>query len=32
MNTHASAQLPLPLEAPQPDDRTFLNDSVWFVR
>ncbi len=31
MNTHASAQLPLPLEAPQPDDRTFLNDSVWFV-
>jgi len=31
MTTHASAQLPLPLETPQPDGRTFLNDSVWFV-
>ena len=31
MNTHASAQLPLPLEKPQPDGRTFLNASVWFV-
>ncbi len=31
MNTHASDQLPLPLETPQPDGRSFLNGSVWFV-
>src|SRR5208282_6715153 len=31
MNTHASTQLPLPLEEPLPDSRTFLNASVWFV-
>jgi transposase len=31
MNAHPSAQSLLPLENPQPDDRTFLNGSVWFV-
>lgn len=31
MNTHASAQSMLPLEEAPPDDRTFLNASVWFV-
>ena len=31
MNTQASKPLPLPLEIPQPDGRTFLNGSVWFV-
>jgi transposase len=31
MNTHASDPLPLPLEMPQPDGRTLLNGSVWFV-
>jgi hypothetical protein len=31
MNTQASDQLPLPLETPRPDGRTFLNGSVWFV-
>lgn len=31
MNTHASAQLLLPLEEVPPDGRTFLNASVWFV-
>ena len=31
MNTHASAPGLLPLEEPAPDDRTFLNASVWFV-
>jgi transposase len=31
MNTHASDQLPLPLETPQPDGRTSLNGCVWFV-
>lgn len=31
MNTHASAQLLLPLEEPPVDGRSFLNGSVWFV-
>jgi transposase len=31
MNTQASDPLPLPLEMPQPDGRTLLNGSVWFV-
>jgi len=31
MSTQASDQLPLPLETLQPDGRTFLNGSVWFV-
>lgn len=31
MNTHASTQSSLPLEEPPPDERTFLNGSVWFV-
>jgi transposase len=31
MNTQASDSLPLPLEMPRPDSRTFLNGSVWFV-
>jgi len=31
MNTHASSQSSLPLEEVQPDGRTFLNGSVWFV-
>lgn len=31
MNTHASAQLLLPLEEPPVDGRIFLNGSVWFV-
>jgi len=31
MNTHISSQSSLPLEESQPDGRTFLNASVWFV-
>lgn len=31
MNTQASDPLPLPLEMPPPEGRTFLNGSVWFV-
>jgi len=31
MNTHASPQSLLPLEAPAPDGRVFVNSSVWFV-
>jgi len=31
MNTQASDQLPLSLETPPLDGRTFLNGSVWFV-
>ena len=31
MSTHASSQSSLPLEEAQPDGRTFLNASVWFV-
>lgn len=31
MNTHASTQSLLPLEEPPPDERVFLNASVWFV-
>jgi transposase len=31
MNTQASDTLSLPLETPQPDGRTFINGSVWFV-
>ena len=31
MNTHATTRRLLPLPEPPPDDRTFLNASVWFV-
>jgi transposase len=31
MSTHASTQSLLPLQEAAPDDRTFLNGSVWFV-
>jgi transposase len=31
MNTHACTQPLLPLEAPTPDRRTFINSAVWFV-
>jgi len=31
MNTNASAQSLLPLPEPPPDNRTFINHSVWFV-
>jgi len=31
MNTHTPAPFLLPLEEPPPDERTFLNASVWFV-
>jgi transposase len=31
MNTHASPQPLLPLQEPPPDNRVFLNGSVWFV-
>ena len=31
MKRHASTQSLLPLQDPSPDDRTFLNASVWFV-
>jgi len=31
MNTHAPSQSLLPLRELPPDDRTFLNGSVWFV-
>jgi hypothetical protein len=31
MNTPAPKQLPLPLEEPAIDERTFVNASVWFV-
>lgn len=31
MNTHASTQSVLPLQEPPPDNRTFLNNSVWLV-
>ena len=31
MNAHASTQSSLPWQEPPPDDRIFLNGSVWFV-
>ena len=31
MNTDASAQSLLPLPEPPPDNRTFINNSIWFV-
>jgi transposase len=31
MNTNAPAQSSLPLPGPPPDNRTFVNNSVWFV-
>ena len=31
MNTHAATQSLLPLEETRPDNRTFLNASLWFV-